>query len=437
MDPYQAHPQSPPDTPSVWAADASGLPTWQPQAALMSPISKMTTPTDTAIVSLLASGHGFTAPAPSPVANVDDTSVFLYGSQSLRLPMQGGGVSQTARKTGLTAIDMTAKAFRVTFMVDQPTHLANLRFDVSSDSFTNWSRGLFVTSNATIVADPLLAANTWYELVVPWGNFTVGGGAGATRSAITAVQLQVVDDGAGVPFNVWLNKITTVAEPSVALITFTFDDGRDGAFLKAKPILDAAGWHATWAPVIDKIGVTNYMTFAQNLALRDAGWDPAVHAFKTAAHNNYPTISDVDAIADTLAAKAWMRNNGFGPADTFLIPKGGLTSTARDVAYRQNFAAVRTTFPSLRESYPPGRAWNLKPYNPGTKTLVAVQGIIDEAVNNKEWLILQLHNVADSLSGDTNDVLTTDFQSIVTYIQGKGASVKVKSMAEVFATGTA
>lgn len=402
----------------------------------LTPVATAPATTESSIVTLLNSGHGFTAPVPSPVSNVDDTSNFLFGSQSLKLPSQGGGVSQTARKTGLSAIDMTGKMFRVTFMVDNPTHLANLRFDCSSDSFTNWNRGLFVTSNATIVADPLLAANTWYQMTIPWGLFTVGGGAGATRSAITAVQMVVVDDGVQ-PVNVWLDKIAVVAEPSVALITFTFDDGRDGAFTKAKPILDAAGWRASWAPIQDKVGVTNYMTLAQNYALRDAGWDPCVHAYTTAAHNNYTTISDEDAINDTIRAKSWMREIGLGPADNFLIPKGGLTSKARDDFYRKNFTVVRTTFPSMRETYPPGRAWNLKPYNPGNKAVATVEGIIDEAVNNKEWLILQLHNVSDSADGDNNTVLTADLQTYVTYIQGKGASVKVKSLAEVIATGTA
>jgi peptidoglycan/xylan/chitin deacetylase (PgdA/CDA1 family) len=403
----------------------------------LTPVTVGPSTTESSIITLLNSGHGFTAPSPSPIANTDDTSTFLFGSQSLRLTTQGGGVSQIARKTGLTSTDMTGKMFRVTFMVDQPTHLANLRFDVSSDTFTNWSQGLFVTSNATIVADPLLAANTWYQITIPWGLFTVGGGAGATRSAITAVQLLVKDDNTGNVVNVWLDKIAAVAEPSVSLITFTFDDGRDGAFTKAKPILDAAGWRASWAPIYDKVGQTNYMTMAQNYALRDAGWDPCVHAYTSVVHNNYQTVSDEDAINDTLKAKAWMREVGLGPADNFLIPKGGLTSKLRDDVYRKNFTLVRTTFPSLREAYPPGRNWNLRPYNPGTKAVATVEGIIDEAVTNKEWLILQLHQVADSADGDNNTVLTADFQTLVTYIQGKGTSVKVKSLAEVVATGTA
>lgn len=400
----------------------------------LAPVGAIIAPAEASIVTLLASGHGFTAPAPSPVVNVDDTGVFLMGLQSLRLTTQGAGVSQTARKTGLTSFDMTGKMFRVTFMVDQPTHLANLRFDCSNDSFTNWWRGLFIASNATIVADPLLAAGTWYQMTIPWGLFTVGGGA-PTRTGITAVQMVVVDDGTGVPVNVWLDKVALVPEPASALITLTFDDGRDGAFLKAKPILDAAGWRATWGPIVDKIGVTGYMTLTQNRALLEAGWDPAVHAYASAIHNSYPTVSDSDAIRDTLLAKVWMRENGFGPADNFLIPKGGLVSAARDTAFRGSFALTRGTFPTVRETYPPGRPWNLRPYNPGTKSVATVEGIIDEAVNNKEWLILQLHQVADALDGDANTVLTADFQTLVTYIQGKGAAVKVKSLAEVIATG--
>lgn len=399
----------------------------------------MAAPAESAVVSILASGHGFTAPAPSPVSNVDDTAVWLFGTQSLRLTTQGAGTSQTARKTGLTAIDMTGKMFRVTFRVDKPTKLANLRFDVSSDSFTNWSRGLFVTSNATIISNPLIAPDTWYQMTVPWSLFTVGGGAGATRSAITAVQMVAVDDGGGANshVNVYLQKIATVAEPANCVITFTFDDGRDGAYTKARPILDAAGYRASWAPIIDKIGVTNYMTYEQNLALLEAGWDACVHAFSSSVHNNYDTVTDAAAVADTLAAKAWMRKHGFGYCDTLLVPLGKFDSVARDTAYKQNFSLARGINGSSRETYPPGRPWNLRSYNPGNKSVATVEGIIDAAVAGKDWLILQLHNVADASDGDNNTVLTANLQSIVDYIVSQGSTVRVKTFAEVLATGVA
>lgn len=405
--------------------------------ASLTPVRSSPTLAELSIVTQLESGHGFTAPAPSPVANVDDTAIYLFGSQSLRLPSQGGGVAQIARKTGLTAIDTTGKYFRVYFMVDVPVNIANLRFDISSDNFVNWSRGLLISSQSVNAANPMLAPNVWYGLTIPTDIFVVGGGAGATMTAITALQFYIVDDGTGVHINVWLDKIATVAQPAVALITWTFDDGFLGMFVKGKPILDAADWRATWAPIIDKMGTNaNYMTLAQNQVLFNSGWDAAVHAYTSAAHTNYDTMPDTAAIADTLVAKQWMRANGFGPADNFLIPHGALTSAARDAAYAANFTAVRTTQPSVRETYVPGRWFNLKCYNPGSKTVPTVEGIIDTVVTNKEWLIFQCHNVADAADGDINTLLTADLQTYVTYIQGKGAAVKVKSIAEVLATGT-
>lgn len=421
-------------TQPIGGFDQYGTPYGQLNVADRVPVAD--SPVETSIVTLLNAGHGFTAPAPSHGANTDDTSTYLFGSQSLRLTTLGDGVSQTARKVGLTSTDMTGKMFRVTFMVDQPAHIANLRFDCSSDAggFTNWFKGQFVNSNATFVADPLLAPMTWYQMTLPWGLFTTGGGT-PLRTAIQSIQLLVIDDASGVPVNVWLDKVAIVNEPANAVITFTFDDGRDGVWNKAKPMFDTAGWRATWAPIVDKIGVTNYMTLAQNQGLLDAGWDPAVHAYLSSVHNNYPTVDDNSAIQDTLRARAWMRANGFGPADNFLIPKGGLTSQARDTAYRKAFTHVRTTYSAWRESWPSARPWNLRCYNPGTKAVGTVEGIIDEAVNNKEWLILQCHQIADVADGDTNTVLTADLQTYITYIQGKGAAVKVKTLSDVVKSG--
>lgn len=408
----------------------------------LAPMVSLAKPTNSSVVTNFDSGHGYTAPAPSPVGNNDDTSVYLYGSQSLRLgTTNGSGTSQTARKTGMGAIDMTGKCFKITIRCDRPLNIANLRFDCSSDSFTNWNKGFLIASNATNLQNPFISPNTWQDVVVPWGLFTVGGGAGATRSAITAVQLLVVDDASGVPIQVWIDRISTVAEPTNTIVTFTFDDGRDGVYLRAKGLLDAQDWRATWAPIVDKVGVTNYMTLDQNKALLDSGWDPAVHAYGSSAHNNFDTIDDATAVQDMILAKGWMRANGFGPADAYLVPKGATyASTApsdtRDKMIRKLFYCARNTVTSVREMYAPGRPWNLRCYNPGNKSVATVEGIIDEAVTNKEWLILQLHDIPVTATSDPNDVTSANLSTLVTYIAGK-SNTKVKSLAEVQATGAA
>jgi peptidoglycan/xylan/chitin deacetylase (PgdA/CDA1 family) len=389
---------------------------------------------DTKVQTIFDSGHGFTAAAPSSGSQADDSSVFLLGSQSVRLTTTGASGVQATRKTGMTALDASSSYLAVTVRVDHPERLSSLRLDVSSDTFTNWS-SYEAISPSTNAIQPLLVANEWVTLLCPWAAFAVGGGAGATRNALTGFQVRCTDNGAG-PIQMWVNKISLVAEPANAVCVLTFDDGWGGVYTKAKPYMDKYGFRGVWAPIISKMGITNYMTLAQNQALYAAGWECAVHAADVAKHNNYLTISDTDAITDALTAQKWLRDNGFGPADNFLIPEGALSSETRRAQWAQQFDLCRLSYNRQRETYPPARPYGLRTAASSTShTASDVTAKIDEAISSKELLILQIHNIVDVVTGDVNDTTTADFQTIIDYLNTN--SVKVRTLADITASGVA
>lgn len=389
---------------------------------------------DVVIQTTFQSGHGFTSASPSTGSQADDTSTYLLGTQSLKLTTAGTGGTQATRKTGMTALDATGKYLKLRVMVDHPERLTSLRLDVSSDTFTNWSTSDHI-SPSTNATSPFFVPNEWIELLIPWGSFSTGGGAGATRSALTGFQVRCTDDGTGV-VNMWVQSISTVSEPANAVVTLTFDDGYASAESIAKPILDAVGYRACFGPIVSKVGVTNYMTMDQLKRLRDAGWEPLVHAYDIAVHNNYDGSSDLAVMNDVLAAKAWMRENGFGHADNFIIPQGQITTTARTELWRRFFHISRTAYTRNRETYPPARRWGTRVYtlSPAHGT-ADVQSKIDEAIANKEWLILEIHDIVASGGDGSTTYLTADFQTVVNYLVSQ--SVKVKTISEVLRTGVA
>jgi hypothetical protein len=169
---------------------------------------------DTVVQTIFASGHGFTQPGGSTGTLTDDTVTFNQGTQALKLVTNNDGPAgfNAARKTGMTALDATAKYLAVSLMVDRPELLRTLRFDVSSDAFTNWSTCDMIEPT-TNVLNPYFIAGQWTTVLLPWGAFTVGGGAGATRSALTGFQVRVSDIGTGA-VTVRANKISTVSEPA-------------------------------------------------------------------------------------------------------------------------------------------------------------------------------------------------------------------------------
>jgi peptidoglycan/xylan/chitin deacetylase (PgdA/CDA1 family) len=222
------------------------------------------------------------------------------------------------------------------------------------------------------------------------------------------------------------------------VLTFTFDDGYIGHYSKAKPYMDKYGYKGTYGPIIDLIGsgsaTTGYMSNAQLLALRDDGWDCAVHAYRSAVHNSYSTQTDAAIEADVQQAKAYLRAAGLGPADTFLIPQGQMGSSDNwTQIWKRYFQTGRSSYQKVRETYPPARRLGLRCQSCDSGISVAlVNAAIDEAVTNKEWIILKTHNIVDSAASGT-DILTASFQSVVDHVASSG--IKVRTLREVSNTG--
>jgi hypothetical protein len=391
------------------------------------------TPSDTAIETTFQAGHGYTAASGSTGSEADDTQTYVVGTQSLKLTTPGDTGFQAARKTGATLLDATGCHLALTVMVDHPERLTSLRLDVSSDAFTNWSMGDTI-SPSTNVGAPWYVPSQWVTVVIPWGSYTVGGGAGATRSALTGFQVRASDDGTG-PVNVRVNKIATVAASPRAAVTFGFDDGWIGQYTNAFPIMQALWFTGSFAPVVESCttGNPSYMTPANMIALKAAGWEPCVHAYSAAVHTGYPTDSDAVVIADMFQALAWMRDNDLGPADNFIIPEGAITSNERAVTWASVFTFARSAYTRVRETWPPARRIGLRTYTLSQAHSTSdVAAKVDEAKANGEWLVFEAHNIVDS-NPQQIDYLTADFQTVCSYISSVG--LPVKTFAQVALSG--
>lgn len=388
-------------------------------------------PAESSVVTMFQSGHGFTASPGATGSQSDDTADFLYGTQSRLLTTAGTNGFTACRKTGMGAIDATGKCLAMTVKIDRPDRLADCRLDISSDVFTNWSSGDTI-SPSTNTTSPFYVPNEWITVTFQFGAFAVGGGAGATRSALTAFQVRCKDDGSGV-INMRVNKISLFPEPANGVISFVFDDGYSGVWTKAKPILDGFNYKACFAPIINKIGATNFMTLSQLYGLRDAGWEAQAHSYDVDIHTNYAAVTDAQAITDMNEARTWLRDNGFGLVDNIVVPQGQTTSTTRIEAWKKMAGTARTAYSRVRETYPPGKPHLLRTYTLSQANNTAdIQAKIDECKNNKTWLIFQAHNVVDASPVQT-DYLTADFQTIVNYVNSQG--VKVKTVADVLRNG--
>lgn len=400
-------------------------------------------PVESSVVTAFQSGHGFAASPGSSGSQADDTVDFLFGDRAYKLTTAGTNGFTACRRTGMGAVDLTGKMLVMQIKVDRPDRLVDCRLDVSSDVFTNWT-SFDTISPSTNILSPFYTPDEWTYVTMYWGAGAVGGGAGATRNAVTAFQVRCKDDGTG-PINMRVQKVAVVPEPASALLSIVFDDGYDGTILRAKPILDAAvagGLRACFAPIVNKITTpaqTNFMTLDQLYRLRDSGWEAMPHAYDVNVHSNYATMTDNAVIADMVSARRWLIDNGFGNANNIVVPQGQTTSLARMNAWKKLSTSARTAYTRVRETYPPGKLHALRTYTLSVANAPAdIQAKIDECLANKGWLILQAHNVVTSTS-DPTDYSTANFQTVVNYIVSTfiAGGGKVKTVDEVLRTGTA
>lgn len=387
------------------------------------PATAFTSPVDQTVVTLFQAGHGFTASPGSSGTQGDTTTTFLLGSQAYKLgPTNGAGGFTACRKTGIGPYNATGLYLAMEARVDNWQYLADCRLDVSSDVFTNWSSGDTV-SPSTNLTSPYYVEGEWLYVTLNQGAFAVGGGAGANFGALTAFQCRCKDNGSG-KVTMYVNKISLIAPPANGVVVFTFDDGYAGVWSNAKPIFDQAGIKACFGPIVNKLGATNFMTVAQARLLRDDGWEPMSHAYDVNVHNNYSTVSDGAAIVDMQAAKLWLRQNGFGPADNLLVPQGQILNTTRFEAFRKLGASVRSAYTRVRETYPPGSPYDVRTYTLSqANNLADLQAKVDECATNKTMLVLQAHDIETTPSQQTS-WSTADLQSLVNYILAKPLPIR-------------
>lgn len=120
-------------------------------------------------------------------------------------------------------------------------------------------------------------------------------------------------------------------------VMVTFDDGYEGNFVHARPILERHGAPATFFVVSNKVGDAAMMTRQQLRGLADAGFEVQSHTA------NHPLLSTLDAAATEAELadsqrdlEAWS-----GQRCEFLsLPNGDTNEHLRDVARRLGYRAI-------------------------------------------------------------------------------------------------
>lgn len=383
------------------------------------------------VVTTMQASHGWTG-STGFVAN--DTTDFVLGSQSSNMPTNGAGGTFKIEKTGLS-LDLTGKAFRIRFKLDNRQNLNTLQFFASTDSgYTNCYSWILCQNVATV--NDYVTEGEWITmtLAVP-GKATVTGSP--TRSNITALKFTVRDLNTGGTCTLHAQSVELIAEPSTTfangVVSICYDDLWSSVWTLAKPKLDANGLRATVYSIDDLIGASGRLTLAQMQTMRDQGWEIAAHSRTNADHTSQFTgLSAAEVEANMRAQTAYLRTNGFRVYGT-AWPQGGFGKTTDNTPIidlaRKSFNYARTTYGNSFETFPPADRFRLRARSSissfsggyaASSLTTTTSGDIDKAKTNCAWLILVFHKIVASSPAATTEILQTDHDAIIDKIISAG-----------------
>lgn len=371
------------------------------------------------IVTTFAPGHGFTTNAGGS-ADLNDTSDYRLGRQSVSATTDGSGTAKTIKKTGMAPLDMTSKFPVVLVKIDDTAHVAAFQLWLGKNGLANACKWEMKNNQSA----KYILAGKWVLVPLSFSSAVIGAGT-PTRTGMTDAQFRLVDDARGA-VTVHLQAIYLVPEPASGVLSFTFDDGWLSQYTDARPKLDQHLYPATAYVTPQHIGTTNYMTLAQLTNLRDYnGWQIAGHD----VGNDLRAYTQAQLRARFQYTKTWLDSNGFDDRDyayaggEFGPLNSDPTVTVEDIA-KLYFRSARSISQTQHETMPVGDVHKLRVlYVVNTTSTSAVRTAVTNAINNKDWLILVFHRIVNSPSVST-DYGIANFDTVVDSVATSGITVR-------------
>ncbi|MCJ0906209.1 polysaccharide deacetylase family protein [Rhodococcus sp. ARC_M6] len=385
---------------------------------------------DTSIVTNFEAGHGWTVQnAGGGTSNLNDTSAFAFGTQSVRLTTAGAGASTIVEKLGIPAIPV-GRMYRLWVKVDAPDTLNRVRVMLSdAPAFTSYYtlESFFSSAGIPEVQRPFKAGE-WVPISLPWSIAVATGSP--VRGSLTNIRVLVNDRS--VPATVRLGRLETMPDPvplfPSGVVSLTYDDTFASAYTVVRPHLDKYGFAGTLFPILERFGQAGYLTTAQCDALAfTSGWEIGAHASTYAKHVQSVTgMTSAERVAEFTTLRAWQQARGYA-ASSFAYPNGTVDAATefdlRKFYGTGRLALGRFSATGADEQQNPSIPTRIYAQNPGNLTLAQMKAEVDRAVANKSWLVFVFHDVLTTKVG-ANDVATADHLALVDYIAASGVAVR-------------
>ncbi|MEU9128036.1 polysaccharide deacetylase family protein [Kitasatospora sp. NPDC048540] len=393
-------------------------------------------------------GHGWSAGGAGTAGyELNDASLFLQGTQSVRVTTDGSGRQSYVRRTGMPKLDLTNKMIRLTLRVDDTTHLHKLGFYLGTGSLANnfqWQFHTHSTKAANYVqsGEWVVVHLQWADVTNTAGSFSLSPvGVPSATSGFTDMSFVAYDDAnSRVTYHLQSVEIlpdTRTIFPRGA-VSITFDDSYSSVFDLARPVMNSHGFPGTMYNIAQAAGTANYLTIDQMRTMQESsGWEMAGHAYSTAAHNSgYNQLTSQQVDEDMGKLRDWLTSNRFS-TENFAYPHGAFQETSDGVGVdriaSRHFSTARSIIYETIESFAPAMPYRLKALtglndgdNVGGSTLAEVigpGGKLDRCAKSGDWLILCFHDIVAGSPVASTQISQAGVTKVMEAIAARGMPV--------------
>lgn len=354
----------------------------------------------------MQSGHGFYNPLSVGNAPSDDTTDYIFGSQSVFFDYAG-------QADFSSPLDLADKVLQIKLKIDSISTGASVDMYLSDVSS--------MTSNRVYTLYRQTPSNQfetgiWADVAINVALGRVNGTPDLTKTKY--IRFSVSNGSATYHIQSVGYREKGSQKPC---ISFTFDDGWSEVMTGAK-ILGKYN-----IPATAYIFVGCQLTLAQLQSLKnDYNWDIELHGDSVFTEM---TPSDITTYLQEL--KDFIQNNGLGYGDHLAYP-GGQNNTTVINTIRKFCKTARTVNVSsaVVETIPPAMSYNLRAVSgvgSSGESVANIKSYIDKVVQSNGWLILVFHRI-----GDTQTSMfcsEADLDEIARYAVASGAEIKTVASA--------
>lgn len=201
-------------------------------------------------------------------------------------------------------------------------------------------------------------------------------------------------------------------------VSFLFDDGRKNIFLNAMPAFDKYGYTATVYVITEFVGTTQsgaeFMTLDELKILRDKGWTIGSHS---TGHVHLSRLTGEELENALKDSHNWLVDNGFYAGSRHIAyPFGEYNKEVKEIARKYYDLAFTTKEHWFAEQSVDKMEIPRFSVTNTDYTLQEIQDMILTAKQNKQLLIIYLHNIGtEGIGSSTPDWSVSEFEQIIDY----------------------